>query len=151
MNYLHIAEKPSIAKTISHLLSNNVQKVHTLYKFTPVYTFNYKSANHAFTSVLGHIFTQEFTDKRKWTEFNPIELFEKEIQQYIKSDFQNLKNNLIKQAKLATKVIIWTDCDREGEYIANEIKEILEPLRKEIKRARFSAITKSEITRAIEN
>lgn len=50
-------------------------------------------------------------------------------------------------------MIIWTDCDREGEYIGNEIATVCRRENNSIKvlRAKFSEITDTAITRALNN
>ncbi len=50
-------------------------------------------------------------------------------------------------------LIIWTDCDREGENIGYEIIDLCRPLRAGLKiyRARFSEITYNSATRALQN
>lgn len=50
--------------------------------------------------------------------------------------------NIEDQAKYARLLVIWTDCDREGEHIGGEIRESARKgnARIEVKRARFSNI-----------
>lgn len=50
-------------------------------------------------------------------------------------------------------MIIWTDCDREGENIGYEVIDLLRPLKNGLKiyRARFSEITYNSATRALSN
>lgn len=50
-------------------------------------------------------------------------------------------------------LIIWTDCDREGEHIGSEIVEICRDAnsRLDIYRARYSAVTQSELRRSMAN
>lgn len=50
-------------------------------------------------------------------------------------------------------LIIWTDCDREGEHIGSEIVEICRAVnpRLDIYRARYSAVTQSELRRSMAN
>ncbi|HJJ45938.1 MAG TPA: toprim domain-containing protein, partial [Methanocorpusculum sp.] len=54
---------------------------------------------------------------------------------------------LKKAAKIADKVIIATDFDREGELIGKEAVELIQSVNKSVPifRARFSAVTKEEI------
>ncbi|ELA48186.1 hypothetical protein VCUG_00424 [Vavraia culicis subsp. floridensis] len=148
MKILNIAEKPSVAKSITRTIVNTSSTGHTKYKYTPVHKFVYNSDAHVFTSVLGHLYTQEFTENRKWTECDPIALFTTNITEYIKDEFRALKENLQHLSASADKVVIWTDCDREGEYIALEIQKLLG---RQCWRARFSAITRDEIIRAMES
>ncbi|OAF69531.1 hypothetical protein A3Q56_02637 [Intoshia linei] len=59
---------------------------------------------------------------------------------------KNLQNEIMK----ADKLIIWTDCDREGENIGFEIIRICSAVKKiTIKRAKFSEITHRSIFKAI--
>ena len=53
-----------------------------------------------------------------------------------------MAKNLIAEGKDAKVLMIWTDCDREGEHIGAEIVRQVQTVNPniEIKRARFSAI-----------
>ena len=46
-------------------------------------------------------------------------------------------------------LVLWTDCDREGEYIGYEIMQVVKQKRPNIKvlRARFSALIPADIRR----
>lgn len=50
-------------------------------------------------------------------------------------------------------MIIWTDCDREGENIGYEVIDVCKEVKPTIRvyRAKFSEITKVSIQRAIKN
>lgn len=49
-------------------------------------------------------------------------------------------------------LMIWTDCDREGEAIGFDVMDVVSTRRKvEVYRARFSALTKQDIEHAINN
>ena len=58
------------------------------------------------------------------------------------SDKKAIATNLEREARGAQKLVIWTDCDREGEAIGKEIRDICRKVnpRIEVKRARFSAV-----------
>lgn len=53
-----------------------------------------------------------------------------------------LVKNIETQARAANVLMIWTDCDREGEHIGYEISQVCRRVnaRIRIERARFSAI-----------
>lgn len=53
-----------------------------------------------------------------------------------------IEKNLFNEAKNADTLMIWTDCDREGEHIGSEIVQVCRRAKRNIvvKRARFSAI-----------
>ena len=55
---------------------------------------------------------------------------------------KSIEKNLLKEAKNASHLMIWTDCDREGEHIGYEIMNVCKRAnpRIEVLRARFSAI-----------
>lgn len=68
-------------------------------------------------------------------------------------DQQGIARNLTAEAKKATHLMIWTDCDREGEHIGSEVAEICLRANRRIivKRARFSAIIPAQINHAARN
>lgn len=57
-------------------------------------------------------------------------------------DMQTVERNLRNEAARAQEVMIWTDCDREGEHIGSEVANACKKANPRIKvtRARFSAI-----------
>lgn len=57
-------------------------------------------------------------------------------------DKKAIAKNIEAGARNATALFIWTDCDREGEHIGTEIRDVaLKANRRlEVKRARFSNI-----------
>ncbi len=63
--------------------------------------------------------------------------------------------NIEYQSKDVSLVIIWTDCDREGEAIGIDIVEVCQRAAGhraiEVLRAHFSALTHENITDAINN
>jgi DNA topoisomerase-3 len=58
---------------------------------------------------------------------------------------KNIAKNIEEQARRARSLFIWTDCDREGEHIGSEIREVARKGngRLEVKRARFSNIERA--------
>ena len=67
------------------------------------------------TSVSGHLLSQEFISSYKgWNSCKPVELFSAEIVSICKEDYQPIKKTLEREARNCSKLIIWTDCDREG-------------------------------------
>ena len=156
MKVLNIAEKPSVAKSISLVLSKSCRFVSSSYKYCPNihfrHSYNGQDCEFVFTSVLGHIFTTDFLNQGRWEDIDPESLFEEKIVKFVKDDFLRLKENLEKNVSRAGLVIIWTDCDREGENIARQISEIAQTVKNiEVRRARFFGISKREIDAAICN
>lgn len=60
-------------------------------------------------------------------------------------DKKAIAQNLGTQAKYARALVIWTDCDREGEHIGNEIVEAarIGNANLEVKRATFSNVERA--------
>lgn len=57
-------------------------------------------------------------------------------------DKKAIEENLLTQARRADTLMIWTDCDREGEHIGLEVVRVCQRAKRNIviRRARFSAI-----------
>jgi Toprim domain len=113
--------------------------------FIKNYDFDYPQcrANFTVTCVAGHILQYDFAEShRKWTSCDPFELFEAHIEEQVSPDKKAIVDNLQSEARNAQQLMIWTDCDREGENIGSEIKRICRRANPRIvvKRARFSAI-----------
>jgi hypothetical protein len=86
---------------------------------------------------------QDFPDEyRRWDSCDPFNLFEAPITTYIPPNSKSIETNLKAEARMATLLMIWTDCDREGEHIGSEIVAVCRKVNPRIvvKRARFSAI-----------
>lgn len=60
-------------------------------------------------------------------------------------DKTDIAKNIEQQAKYCQGLCIWTDCDREGEHIGNEICDAAKKgnSRLQIKRAKFSNIERA--------
>ncbi|KAF9505306.1 hypothetical protein BS47DRAFT_560153 [Hydnum rufescens UP504] len=154
---LCVAEKPSIAKAITEILSGGQSTTRNgISKFNKNYDFIYPQTNSQYTvtSVSGHVMEHDFPDThRKWHSCDPFSLFDAPIETRVKAESKPIERNLIQEARLADILMIWTDCDREGENIGNEIKIICRRAKRHIRvvRARFSAIIAAQIHRAAQH
>lgn len=105
------------------------------------------------TSVRGHLASMEFSSQYGWSRCDPIELFDAPIETIYKDDMQPLYNMLKRLSRNVDAVILWLDCDREGEAIGAEVQEVCVQanprLRPRIYRARFSTVMDAEIRRAL--
>lgn len=150
MKTLIVSEKNIAAKRIAEMLSKG--KNSTTKGAIPTYKFQLNGDDVTCIGLKGHILKVDFPDKySNWQDPPPEELINAEI---IKIPTQkNLVTALKREAKGVDKVIVATDFDREGELIGvdalNEIKKVNENI--EIKRARFSALTKKELEDAFSN
>ena len=124
------------------------------YKFD--FRFNtWGQASVSFTSVIGHIVAQEFNERYKnWHSCAPASLFEAPIVSAI-ATAQNkaIASNIETQARSASVLFIWTDCDREGEHIGTEIRDIALKVNPNMQvwRARFSNIERAHVIQASQN
>lgn len=62
-----------------------------------------------------------------------------------KQDRKAVAQNIETEARRARYLVIWTDCDREGEHIGGEIRDAAKNGNRnlEVKRARFSNIERA--------
>jgi DNA topoisomerase-3 len=96
----------------------------------------------------------DFTDAhRKWASCDPLALFDAPVEVRVRKDYATIERNLLAEARGADMLMIWTDCDREGEHIGAEIVSVCRRVRRGlvVKRARFSAIIAQQIHRAAQN
>lgn len=114
-------------------------------KFIKNYDFNYPQMNsfYTVTSVAGHLCDHEFDEAySSWSSCDPLQLFEAPIHTQVKKDAETIARNLKSEARKVQMLMIWTDCDREGEHIGAEIVRVCKEAnpRISVRRARFSAI-----------
>jgi DNA topoisomerase-3 len=158
---LNVAEKPSIANTITGFLkTGETRKENSSSQFNPIFTFRRRfmtdeEALMKVTSVTGHITQLEFDTKySEWNRIDPIVLIQSaEILRSYSKDKKGIVENLKRLSREATDVVLWLDCDREGEHIAYEVLDICLNQNRSliVHRARFSAATRADILRAFEN
>ncbi|XP_042770377.1 DNA topoisomerase 3-alpha isoform X2 [Panthera leo] len=106
------------------------------------------------TSVSGHLLAHDFQMQfRKWHSCNPLVLFEAEIEKYCPENFVDIKKTLERETRQCQALVIWTDCDREGENIGFEIIHVCRAVKPSLPvlRARFSEITPRAVQTACEN
>ncbi|KDR67536.1 hypothetical protein GALMADRAFT_79789 [Galerina marginata CBS 339.88] len=157
MRVLCVAEKPSISKSITQILSGGQYTTHNSQSpYIKNYEFDYPHTQSFFvvTAVLGHLTAHDFGDRhRKWNSCDAFELFDAPVETLIPSDKKAIEQNLLTQARRADVLMIWTDCDREGEHIGMEVARVCRKAKPtiRIKRARFSAIIAQQIHNAAQH
>lgn len=87
---LNVAEKPSVAKAVSGILSRGqglrVREGRSRYNkiFEFVYTINAQQCQMSFTSVTGHLMELEFEDRyRKWHSCDPVDLYNAPVRKHV--------------------------------------------------------------------
>ena len=101
------------------------------------------------TSVRGHLLSIDFVREfRKWHTHSPIRCLDAEIETYCEDDMKNVHDNLQKIARASKVLVLWTDCDREGEHIGWEIQNVCRQVNRNlvVKRAQFSCCTRERCT-----
>ena len=158
---LIVTEKDNSAKKIAQILSGEKAKQGKSYGI-PFYEWQDESDHVCVIGLKGHLMNPVFPEGySEWRKVEPRELIDAPLQ---KEPIQkSVHKALRKQARDADSVVIATDFDREGELIGLEaLEEILDVNSKiagengrvtgaNIRRARFSALTKEEIEEAFSN
>lgn len=105
------------------------------------------------TSVRGHLASFDFPPNYGWNKCDPIELFDAPIEASYRGDMEGIERMLRQLAGQCRVLILWLDCDREGEAIGDEVRQVClrgNP-RLRILRARFSTVLAPEIKRALQS
>ncbi|KAH8377324.1 hypothetical protein KR093_004897 [Drosophila rubida] len=158
MKFLNVAEKNDAAKTIAGLLSNGAAHRREGYSvYNKIYDFEAqvrgRNAKMVMTSVSGHLMQLEFlVSYRNWRNVDPRSLFDAPIRKAVGEDYQGIKRTLEREIRGCQGLIIWTDCDREGENIGYEIIDVCRAIKPnlQIYRASFSEITTPAVRRALQ-
>jgi len=106
------------------------------------------------SSVRGHLINRDFPQQFGWSSCSPSALFDAPIESNVSSDMHPLLEMLQKESRKADALILWLDCDREGEAIAAEVREVCTEANPRLNankvfRAKFSTVLPQEIYRAL--
>ena len=143
-----VAEKPSIATSIAKALDTGdlVQsgKTPPIFEFSG--TFKGQSICYRVTSVVGHVFSTDFPPQyQQWDAVEPVELFTAPVVRTAEKG--GIVRHLESCARGVSALVLWLDCDREGENICFEVISCCEKYMnitgkgQKIFRAKFSAGT----------
>ncbi|PRP75307.1 hypothetical protein PROFUN_05618 [Planoprotostelium fungivorum] len=160
---LMVAEKPSIAKSISEILSKG--QADTKKGHLPTHHFEGSFLSHSKGTSTGETVTSSEASNaqdscdfppeyQSWTTVDPATLFDAPT---IKEESgKGMCRHLRDEGKDVDFLVLWMDCDREGENICYEVMENVLPKmshnykgQQTIFRAKFSAISESDIKRAM--
>ncbi|KAJ1633552.1 DNA topoisomerase [Pavlovales sp. CCMP2436] len=161
---LSVAEKPSVAKEVAKILSRGTaQQQRGVSMFNANHNFDYDfgpgsgwgKAQMVVTSVTGHLMNTEFDEKYTgWYSCDPVKLFfEAPVYKFVPEDKKDIQTNLEQEARRSNVLMLWLDCDREGENIGYEVIEVCLGANPNltVKRARFSALIPNDIHHAVMN
>jgi DNA topoisomerase-3 len=159
---LFVAEKPSIAKTLADVLSNHHhrtrQSPHSNFNhnfdfdldLTTPTSENIRYLSVTVTSVCGHLMAIDLADKHAW-KLNSMHVFDDRITEQVNKGSEGTFRNLTTEAAGMRVLVIWTDCDREGEAIGAEVVRAVQSVNQHVlvRRARFSAANHADLWRAV--
>ena len=87
--------------------------------------FNGRRYDMVVTSVSGHIMELDFdAAHRKWSSCDPVALFEAPVRKQLNDNSKDMAKTLKREARSCQVLILWLDCDREGENIAFEVIDV---------------------------
>jgi len=112
-----------------------------------------QNAKMVMTSVSGHMMQLAFqVSYKNWRTVDPRSLFDAPVKKGVGSDYEPIKRTLEREVRGCQGLIIWTDCDREGENIGYEIIDVCRAIKPNISvyRATFSEITTVAVRRALQ-
>lgn len=164
MKILCVAEKNSIAKAVAGILGGGrFSTRNTTVNYVKNYDFTFDfggllgSCQVTMTAVAGHLTSADFPPQFNWGKCQPIELFEAPVTwKHPTSILKKIADNIGKESRGSSKLMIWTDCDREGEHIGYEImKAAVKGMPMitvdSVLRANFSHLERSHIIHAAKN
>ncbi|MBN1461051.1 MAG: DNA topoisomerase I [Armatimonadetes bacterium] len=148
---LIITEKNDAAKKIAGILADGALETESYFNI-PYYLFTDRDEREtAIVGLKGHVVQVDFPPEfSEWRKVEPKALIDAPL---VKTETAKAVVRALKKlAAAATTLIIATDYDREGELIGlealNLAAEANEKLVRGVRRARFSALTAGEITKA---
>ena len=145
MRRLVITEKNNTAVRIAVILSGGSMKRSYPHR-VPVFEFEREGVDHVVVGLRGHILNLDYPESlNDWERTDLKVLVRAEPVKRVLA--QGIADALQEVARGADEIVVATDFDREGELIGVEALEIIQGIAPNatIKRARYSALTKSEI------
>ena len=147
-----IAEKADAGRRIAYFLSEGTQKSKKA-NGTSYIEFSRDGRDYALISLSGHIVELDFPkEMNDWSNVDLHKLIYTRIEKNLKN--KTAGKTLAGFGEPGSEFIIATDYDREGELIGTEALELAgfdrEKRKFEVKRAKFSALTREEILSAFE-
>ncbi|KAJ2291000.1 DNA topoisomerase, partial [Coemansia sp. RSA 2706] len=130
MRVLCVAEKPQQARAVATILSQGSFATREgPSRYNKNFDFSYRISGNfervTMTSVSGHVAEVDFPlNARRWHSCDPAHLFTSPVVREVNEQAKAVARNLELESRTATHLYIWTDCDREGESIGNDIAEI---------------------------
>lgn len=161
---LMVAEKPSLAQSISTILSRNQCSFRkgsngacNINEWVETFPPTREKVKYKMTSVCGHVMSLDFIAKyNSWDKIDPSELFGCSTEKKEATAKLRMPHFLSQEARGCDYIVLWLDCDKEGENICFEVLDAVAGAMKKLDRstvfrAKFSSITAKDIVAAMEN
>eukprot|EP00667_Euglena_gracilis_P012220 EG_transcript_12542 len=160
LTVLMVAEKPSIAQTLAATFSGGAaRKRKGLSPSSPVHEYagHFLGQPAAFkvTATVGHLYSLDFAlQYNDWNRHPPAELFHAPVV-HMEDPRPRMSAHLAQEAQGADVLVLWLDCDREGENICFEVLSVALPhlsdrLQTNVYRAKFSSLAPTDLLQAME-
>lgn len=125
---LMVAEKPSLAQTIAEILSNGslrsrkaFNRACSVHEYNGIWPYTGESVFFKVTSTCGHVMGIDFPGRfNNWNATDPAELFDCPTQQIEANVNLAIPKLLNQEARGVDFLVLWLDCDKEGENICFE-------------------------------
>lgn len=157
VSVLMVAEKPSLASSIAQFLSGGQLSSRRGALDVHEWRGNFRgeSATFKMTSVIGHVYSLDFPPAyNSWDRVDPLELFDAQPVKNESNPKAHVCRHLQQEGRGVDYLVLWLDCDREGENICFEVMENVVPAMRrgqtqQVFRARFSAVSLPEVKAAM--
>lgn len=159
---LMVAEKPSLAQSIAKILSNGQMNSRkgsngacSIHEYRGKFPPTSENVFYKMTSVCGHVYGLDFVGKfNNWDKVDPVELFNAPTTKKEATEKLHMPAFLGKEARGVDYLVLWLDCDKEGENICFEVIDCVKGIMNRgvgqtVYRAKFSAITDRDIKDAM--
>jgi DNA topoisomerase-3 len=121
--------------------------------------FQSRAARYKMTSTCGHVMSLDFASKyNNWESVDPVQLFDAQVVKKEATAKLKMPAFLESEAKNVDALVLWLDCDKEGENICFEVMHAVASVMRvdfdgltNVWRAHFSAITEKDIKAAMKN
>lgn len=120
----------------------------------PIYVysgfFKGHKAKFRVTSVAGHVFNRDFPQGFQDWRMDPVDLFDAPTVRKLDKSSRPVANHLATVSRQMDFMVLWLDCDKEGENICFEVldvckKNIPRSRLQRVYRAKFSSIAEKDI------
>jgi len=165
LTVLMVTEKPGIARTLASSLGghgkhdrrNGLAQRCPVYEFTGM--FQGEQANFLVISVHGPVYSLDYGEGNNLNKYDPKSLFTAKLEKAANREMK-IPEHLEAEASGCHVLVLWLDCDREGENICFEVIQNVLPamettrtfrgaFRERVFRARFSSMCPTEVQRAM--